>query len=187
MTGNRQPDGGAPWSSLFEGYTSRRGGPDMRISDAERQQMADVLGKHFADGRLDEEEFRERLGKAMGAKTQSELTGLLDDLPRLGPDPQPGPVARPRRGRRIIGLRPILLALFVLLVISSFSSFLWAPHVPWILIFVGVFLFLRGRRWHHRCGGGPWHHHYDWRYHGPAGPGGPGGSGWGGPGGTVQM
>jgi hypothetical protein len=54
---------------------------DLRVSDAERQAVADQLSKHFADGRLDQAEFDERLGQAMNAKTYRDLDGLLTDLP----------------------------------------------------------------------------------------------------------
>ena len=54
---------------------------DLRVSDADRQAVADQLSKHFADGRLDQAEFDERLSQAMGAKTYRDLDGLLTDLP----------------------------------------------------------------------------------------------------------
>jgi hypothetical protein len=54
---------------------------DLRVSDADRQAVADQLSKHFADGRLDQAEFDERLSQAMNAKTYRDLDGLLTDLP----------------------------------------------------------------------------------------------------------
>jgi hypothetical protein len=55
--------------------------PDLRVSDAERSEVADRLGRHYGDGRLDQAEFNERVDQAMSAKTQSDLSGLFDDLP----------------------------------------------------------------------------------------------------------
>jgi Domain of unknown function (DUF1707) len=55
--------------------------PSLRVGDAERSEVADLLAKHYSDGRLDHAEFSERLDQAMKAKTISELTGLLADLP----------------------------------------------------------------------------------------------------------
>ena len=55
----------------------------LRVSDAERNDVADKLSRHFADGRLDQAEFKERLDAAMSAKTQGDLAGLFDDLPPL--------------------------------------------------------------------------------------------------------
>ena len=54
---------------------------DLRVSDAERQAVADQLSHHFGDGRLDQAEFDERLSQAMNAKTYRDLDGLLTDLP----------------------------------------------------------------------------------------------------------
>src|SRR6201995_51656 len=54
---------------------------DLRVSDAERQAVADQPSHHFGDGRLDQAEFDERLSQAMNAKTYRDLDGLLTDLP----------------------------------------------------------------------------------------------------------
>ena len=42
----------------------------MRVSDAERNEVAEQLSKHYADGRLDAAEFKERLDQAMSAKPE---------------------------------------------------------------------------------------------------------------------
>src|SRR5260370_965845 len=73
----------APYSPLW----MRRGSyahRDLRVSDAERAEVADRLSKHYSDGRLDQAEFDERVDQAMRAKTQSDLSGLFDDLPSPG-------------------------------------------------------------------------------------------------------
>src|ERR1019366_5650574 len=56
---------------------------NLRVSDVERNEVADKLSRHFSDGRLDQVEFKERLDATMSAKTQGDLPGLFDDLPRL--------------------------------------------------------------------------------------------------------
>ena len=45
----------------------------MRVSDAERSDVADRLAQHYGDGRLDQAELDERLSRAMSAKTQADL------------------------------------------------------------------------------------------------------------------
>ena len=70
---------------------------DLRVSDADRQAVADQLSKHFADGRLDQAEFDERLSQAMGAKTYRDLDGLLTDLPPVSVGGRS--VSRPSRSR----------------------------------------------------------------------------------------
>lgn len=69
----------------------------IRVSDAERNSVAELLGQHYADGRLDQAEFDDRIGRTMAAKTRGDLTGLFDDLPETGPNGA-GP-AGPGRGR----------------------------------------------------------------------------------------
>ena len=59
----------------------------LRASDDERNDVADKLSRHFAEGRLDEVEFKSRLDACMSAKTRGELNGLFHDLPRLATAP----------------------------------------------------------------------------------------------------
>ncbi len=54
---------------------------DLRASDADRDQAAAVLGGALAVGRLTSTEYAERLDAAYAARTQSELTSLVRDLP----------------------------------------------------------------------------------------------------------
>jgi hypothetical protein len=57
--------------------------PKMRASDADRERTAALLREHLAAGRLDEEEFHERLEKAYAAKTLGDLDELMTDLPAI--------------------------------------------------------------------------------------------------------
>ena len=63
----------------------------LRASDDERNAVADKLSRHYAEGRLDEVEFKNRLDTAMSATTRGDLNGLFDDLPRLPSEPPPPP------------------------------------------------------------------------------------------------
>jgi hypothetical protein len=89
LAGSQQPTGPA---------LRRASWPDaqMRVSDAERMAIADLLAKHFVDGRLSETEFDERLDRAMRATTMADLTGLLSDLP----DDETAQLQFPAAGRR---------------------------------------------------------------------------------------
>src|ERR1700733_15523156 len=72
----------APSPAWIQAATRRRTSySDLRISDAERSEVADLLSKHYGDGRLDQAEFNERLDLAMKAKTYKDLSGLFADLP----------------------------------------------------------------------------------------------------------
>ncbi|MFI1175010.1 DUF1707 SHOCT-like domain-containing protein [Streptomyces melanogenes] len=66
----------------------------MRASDAERERVAEALREAVAEGRLDMEEFEERLEAAYKARTHGELAPLVRDLPTpgarsLAPSPSP--------------------------------------------------------------------------------------------------
>ncbi|HEX6524163.1 MAG TPA: DUF1707 domain-containing protein [Streptosporangiaceae bacterium] len=55
---------------------------DLRVSDADRDRAVSELSEAFQAGRLTMEEFEERSGQALGARTGRDLTKLLADLPR---------------------------------------------------------------------------------------------------------
>jgi Flp pilus assembly protein TadB len=121
----------------------------MRVSDADRQQVADRLAEHYGEGRLDKAEFDERLGRAMNAKTRADLSGLLDDLPQNGAPAAADPVPsrrRPQRGRHH-GL--IVVALVVILALALAHVVVWMT-VPWLwLAFIAVVALAVTRRRSH--------------------------------------
>ena len=90
----------------------------LRASDDERNAVADKLSRHYAEGRLDEVEFKSRLDTAMSATTRGDLHGLFHDLPPLASAPPPPPprhrrilpfvVARGAPGPRRRGDHPLL-------------------------------------------------------------------------------
>jgi len=148
-----------PAWTRYRGYPSAADA-GMRVSDAERNEVADELSRNYGEGRLDETEFNHRLDQAMQAKTRSDLTGLLDDLPsplaalpggRSGPPlapHQPTRPDRPPRGRR--RFRPVELILFVIIAVIVGHIVTHIFFTPWLLIAVLAFLWLRYRPHHYR-------------------------------------
>jgi Domain of unknown function (DUF1707) len=69
--------------------TTPRRFPDgrLRVSDAERDRALAELSDHYQAGRLSTEEFDDRSGQALQARTGAELATLFADLPE---DPTPG-------------------------------------------------------------------------------------------------
>ncbi|MFF4062139.1 DUF1707 domain-containing protein [Streptomyces sp. NPDC001668] len=55
--------------------------PELRASDADRERVAEVLRDALAEGRLDMEEFEERLEATYQARTYGELAPITRDLP----------------------------------------------------------------------------------------------------------
>lgn len=68
----------------------------MRISDADRQRVADVLRDAAGEGRIDLDELEERLELTWQAKTYGELVPITLDLQAAGPvaPPAASPVRR---------------------------------------------------------------------------------------------
>jgi DUF1707 SHOCT-like domain len=70
-----------------------------RASNGERDAVATRLQDAFADGRLDDAEFDERMRAALTAKTHADLDALLADLPDRAPNAAVSvPAARPAGG-----------------------------------------------------------------------------------------
>jgi hypothetical protein len=112
--------------------------PQTRIADSDRERAMSDLAGHYADGRLDHEEYDERLDAIWTARTRGDLAVIFSDLPR----PQatyPSPPAR-AESRRTGGRRfPVLPVIAVLVVLSAVTN---APF--WLLIF--PLMFVRARR-----------------------------------------
>jgi Domain of unknown function (DUF1707) len=54
---------------------------DLRVSDADRDRALGELSQAFQAGRITADEFDQRSGQALGARTGKELIALLADLP----------------------------------------------------------------------------------------------------------
>jgi hypothetical protein len=65
---------------------------DLRVSDADRDRALSELTEAFQAGRLTADEFDQRSGQALGARTGQDLAVLLADLP---PDRAPATAATP--------------------------------------------------------------------------------------------
>ncbi|MER6301582.1 DUF1707 domain-containing protein [Kitasatospora sp. NPDC001539] len=58
---------------------------ELRVSDADRERVAELLRDAYAEGRLDADEHAERIGAAYAAKTFGDLAPLTRDLPTHRP------------------------------------------------------------------------------------------------------
>jgi hypothetical protein len=137
--GRRRCGGGPPWAyrpawappASDDPVAGLAAGPNLRASDAERAAVTDTLTRHHLAGRLDVDEYTERIEVAYAAKTRGELTPLLADLPA---EPPP---TRPRRARpRGLWVIPLLAlaSLLALTVVTGHPVILggwWIPLVAW--------------------------------------------------------
>jgi hypothetical protein len=71
--------------------------PQLRASDADRDQVVATLSENFQAGRLTSEELDDRTGRALAARTLGELAELTADLPAAACPGQAPPPARQHR------------------------------------------------------------------------------------------
>jgi len=140
----------------------------LRASDADRTAVGDILRREHVAGRLDTDEFADRFGRCLEAKTYAQLDALIADLPEGAEATfKPGaaaPQGTPWRGVPwYSGRRPwrvpsiAWLALVGLLIAISAGPGVWLV-VPLVLFFVVRPMMWRsaGRSgWGHRGGCGP--------------------------------
>jgi DUF1707 SHOCT-like domain len=139
--------------------------PNIRASDADRDRAASLLREHYAAGRLNPEEFADRLEQALRAKTVGEIDALLSDLPGIDlyrlPDAaltrQPRQAQNRRRRRHDSAWRAawgvwftVTLVCFVVWALAGFGY-------PWPLWVAGPWGAVLGGIWvtSHGLGGGP--------------------------------
>ena len=109
---------------------------EVRVSDAERDEVVQQLSRHTGDGRLTFEEFEERVAEVFAAKTRRDLDATLRGLPRP-------PVRVPRRVDVADRLRPLVAVALLVLAVVALG--------PWILWFAVPVLWCRlAGRAHHR-------------------------------------
>ena len=170
----------------------------VRASDAEREELAELLRSAMTEGRLTLEEGEERLAKAYAAQYRDELGPLTADLPDGGREawfqarfdsPEAVAAARRHLGRHA-GFVIVVAAVLVTLWALSGAHFFW-PLLPLLFLGFGLARHARWQRWGGRWGGGPWRGGWpghwllrEWQRGGDPQPGGPpwrqhGGPPWG--------
>ncbi|HEX2904923.1 MAG TPA: DUF1707 domain-containing protein [Jatrophihabitans sp.] len=132
----------ASWSVGRYEVSSR---PELRIGTAERERAAAELSRHLTAGRLELDEFDERVKAAYAARTERELAVLLNDLPAAEP------VRRQRRPRRRFLLAILLVAgVVALAAVAAFPPVLLIPVLFVVLRlrhqFAGATNWRQGRR-----------------------------------------
>ena len=137
----------------------------MRASDHDRQQVVERLRAGMEDGRLQMEEYVERVGRAYQAVTYGDLAPLDADLPALTPVQRtPAPRAAATPGGVFASLPAALKVLWTIwLTVVSINVVIWAlvsatgghlayPWPAWVAGPYGAVLFavsvcvIQGRR-----------------------------------------
>jgi len=128
---------------------------DIRVSDAERDQAIAELSKHFQVGRLTQEEFEDRSGRALAARTGGDLRALFTDLPQdaMPAAPAAGQVTpRPGYGHHVGRLpvaRFVIACVIASIIAGNVLSATGHARFGWIVpVVILFFVFTRvGRRW----------------------------------------
>jgi Domain of unknown function (DUF1707) len=163
---------------------------NIRVSDADREQVAERLREHYAAGRLSSDEFDERLSATLSAKTFGDLRAVMADLPEpgtmgpqgMGPQgmgqqgwgpqgwsPQGVPAPRPaqpmhpyRRGPRLMPI--LLVALAAILLLHGAIGFVFFNFFLIIFVF-GMVALITGAARFRRHVRRHWQSGYDNRGH----------------------
>jgi len=132
-----------------------------RVSDAEREDVAEQLRRHAVDGRLTFEELDQRLDQCLAATTYDQLRPVLRELPPLAAKNAISPPRRP-----IAALFPLAVLVGALLVVVvgvalTGHVFPFLPLVPlatWVLLIAWRVTTSRGQRWDRGLLGAPGRH-----------------------------
>ena len=119
----------------------------MRVSDSERERVAQFLREQSLEGRLDHDELDERVGIAYRAKTAGELQDLIEDLPhrRVAPARVQRPAPRRRKGPHPLAIAGMcLLGLLVLPTLAAAGIGVVFAVVMALVVAVFVLGFLFG-------------------------------------------
>jgi hypothetical protein len=117
----------------------------LRVGDAERDAVSEILRQRHLEGRLDAEEFHERLDRCLTARTYADLDALIADLP--GEQTERRWNASPPRWRPWPFVFPLLPIVLILAIASG-------GHLAWLFVPLLVFFVLRRVLW--RSWGGGW-------------------------------
>ena len=162
-----------PVRSVQDMSTATKGHPSgsLRVSDADRDRAIAELSEHYQAGRLTTEEFEDRTGRALQARTTADLADLFTDLPRRQAPmtgatatsaARPSPASPARAWPARVPVAPVAI-LAVVAVLALLSGHLF--HIAWVpVVAIIVVRLLAGGR--HRREARDGRH---WDRHGPDG------------------
>lgn len=117
----------------------------MLASDADREQVVEILAAAFVQGRLTIDELRLRAGLALGSRTYAELAATIADIPvpplKAPPAPRPARLAAvaplpPPTGRMPAGAKAAVWAACVIVALPA----VWAAFLTYYGRFLVIFL-----------------------------------------------
>ena len=129
---------------------------DLRVSDADRGRALSELSEALRVGRITDDEFDQRSGQALRARTGQELTALLADLPPAGlpatRTTAPAPASHAIAARAVMGASAFSAILLSAKAVTDALS----PGIGWTggtlapaaiaVLLVGLIIFLHAIR-----------------------------------------
>jgi hypothetical protein len=95
----------------------------VRASDEDRQRVIDSLQRHTAAGRLTLDEFSERVGAVVAARTLQDLAATTSDLPAEAPRPTEADEPHAANARQLaIAFAVAVLAIVLLGVVYTLAT-----------------------------------------------------------------
>jgi uncharacterized membrane protein len=116
----------------------------LRAADRDRDQVAETLREHYAQGRLTMEEFDERSTAAATAKTMGDLRALTADLPIPAEPREIAPAWS--RGRMTWIAVAGIAATAIVLGGAAFAGHFMFAWPSWLVILIVVRVLHGGRR-----------------------------------------
>jgi hypothetical protein len=113
--------------------------PGTRASDAERDKVVRLLGRHMADGRIDLAEYDQRIARVYATTTRDDLQLVLSDLPKLSKDTPAQANSRTRFPiwQQIEGSAWLGVSVLVILIWGAISLGVGEFTYPWPLWVIG--------------------------------------------------
>lgn len=113
--------------------------PGTRASDAEREKVVRLLGRHMADGRIDLAEYDQRIARVYETGVRDDLQLVLSDLPKL---PKESAVPQNSTSRfpiwqQIEGTSWLGVSMLVLIIWAAISISVGEFTYPWPIWVIG--------------------------------------------------
>jgi Domain of unknown function (DUF1707) len=101
----------------------------IRVGDADRERVADLLRGHAAAGRIDTHELEQRLERAYAARYGSDLEAVLAELPA-----EPAPRARTQRRAAVPAPLVPIAAIGILVALAAMTGTWWLMWLIWPIL-----------------------------------------------------
>lgn len=109
----------------------------IRIDDAARYKIGEELGRHFADGRIDQDEYEERLERTYAARFDTDLAPVTADLPSIGTNKNLEQRSTTTK-RMVVGWLSLAVLFVVIWALSDPGGYFW-PIWPILGTGLGTF------------------------------------------------